>query len=125
MRSLTLAGAALAAMAPVWAHHSGAMFDAQKTVTLQGTVRTFEWANPHCWVQLLVMKDGTAQEWSVEMGATTELYRSGWRPHTLQAGDSVTIVVHPLRDGSPGAQFLSAFGADGMPLGKARTRTSS
>jgi hypothetical protein len=120
-----LAGAALVATAPVSAHHSGAMFDSQKTVTLQGTVKTFQWSNPHCWIQLLVQRDGVTQEWSVEMAATTELYRSGWRPHTLQAGENVTLVVHPMRDGSSGAQFLSAVGPDGVPLGKVHPGNAS
>lgn len=120
-----LSALALAVTAPVCAHHSGAMFDSQKTVTLQGTVKAFQWSNPHCWIQLLVMRDGAAQEWSVEMAATTELYRSGWRPHTLQAGQSVTIVVHPMRDGSSGAQFLSAVGPDGAPLGKVHPGNAS
>jgi hypothetical protein len=124
-RRLLLTAIALVATAPVCAHHSGAMFDAQKTITLQGTVKLFQWSNPHCWIQLLVSKDGVIQEWSVEMAATTELYRSGWRPHTLQAGESVSIVVHPMRDGSPGAQFLSAVGPDGLPVGKAKSGTAS
>jgi len=115
----------LAAIAPVHAHHSGAMFDAQKTLTLQGTVKAFQWSNPHCWIQLLVPKDGGTEEWSVEMGSTTELYRSGWRPRTLQAGEKLTVVVHPMRDGSPGAQFLSATGPDGAPLGKPRSGNAS
>ena len=105
---------------PIGAHHSGAMFDAQKTVTLRGTVKAFQWSNPHCWIQLLVPKEGVTREWSVEMGSTTELYRSGWRPHTLQPGDKVTVVVHPTRDGSLGAQFLSAQGPDGALLGKTK-----
>jgi hypothetical protein len=120
-----LAAAAITTTAPVCAHHSGAMFDSQKTVTLQGTVKAFQWSNPHCWIQLLVTRDGNIQEWSVEMAATTELYRSGWRPHTLQAGESVTIVVHPMRDGSSGAQFLSALGPDGAPLGKVHPGNAS
>ena len=125
IRRMLLAGAALTAMAPLSAHHSGAMFDSQKTVTLQGTVKTFQWSNPHCWIQLLVQRDGVTQEWSVEMAATTELYRSGWRPHTLQAGENVTIVARPMRDGSPGAQFLSAVGPDGVPLGKVHPGNAS
>jgi hypothetical protein len=111
--------------APVSAHHSGAMFDTQKTITLHGTVKAFQWSNPHCWIQLLVPKDGATQEWSVEMGSTTELYRSGWRPGTLQQGETVTIIVHPMRDGSLGAQFLSAEGPDGAPLGKAKPASAS
>jgi hypothetical protein len=116
---------AIANALPIGAHHSGAMFDSQKTVTLQGTVKAFQWSNPHCWIQLLVTRDGMTQEWSVEMAATTELYRSGWRPHTLQAGESVTVLVHPLRDGSSGAQFLSAVGPDGATLGKVRAGNAS
>jgi hypothetical protein len=102
------------------AHHSGAMFDPQKTLTLQGTVKAFQWSNPHCWIQLLVAKDGQTQEWSIEMGSTTELYRSGWRPHSMRAGENLTIVVHPMRDGSPGAQFSAAERPDGEPLVKAQ-----
>jgi hypothetical protein len=111
---------ALLAFASASAHHSGAMFDAQTTITLHGTVKDFRWGNPHCWIQLLVSKDGVDQEWSVEMGSTTQLYRSGWRPRTLKDGDKVTVLVHPLRDGTPGAQFLSAQGPGGAPLGKAK-----
>jgi Family of unknown function (DUF6152) len=111
----------MVATAPLRAHHSGAMYAAEKTDTLQGTVRIFQWSNPHCWIQLLVPKDGVTQEWSVEMGSTAELYRSGWRPATVKPGDQVTIVVHPMRDGSPGAHFLSAVGPDGAPLGKPKT----
>jgi hypothetical protein len=115
----------LIATAPICAHHSGAMFDTQKTLTLQGTVKAFQWSNPHCWIQLLVTQDGATREWSIEMGSTTELYRSGWRPGTLQQGEKVTIVVHPMRDGSLGAQFLSAAGPDGAPLGKPKAVTAS
>ena len=115
----------LIATAPICAHHSGAMFDTQKTLTLQGTVKAFQWSNPHCWIQLLVTQDGATREWSIEMGSTTELYRSGWRPGTLQQGEKVTIVVHPMRDGSLGAQFLSAAGPDGAPLGKLKATSAS
>lgn len=110
----------LVAAVPAGGHHSGAMFDSQKTITLHGTVKDFRWGNPHCWIQLLVPSNGVDQEWSVEMGSTTQLYRSGWRPTTLRDGDKVTVVVHPLRDGTAGAQFLSAQGPNGAPLGKAK-----
>jgi hypothetical protein len=95
------------------AHHSNAMFDSQKTITLTGAVKEFRWTNPHCWIQLLVPKNGVNEEWSVEMGSTTQLFRSGWRPGTIKAGDKLDVTVHPLRDGSLGALFLSAQGPDG------------
>jgi hypothetical protein len=117
-RSVVIGILLLMAMAPLRAHHSAAMYDAQRTDTLQGTVRIFQWSNPHCWIQLLVPKDGVTREWSVEMGSTAELYRSGWRPATIKPGDAMTIAVHPMRDGSPGAHFLFAVGPDGAPLGK-------
>jgi Family of unknown function (DUF6152) len=118
-----LAACALILMAavPVGAHHSGAMFDGQQTITLQGTVKEFRWGNPHSWIQLMVPKDGVDAEWSIEMGSTTQLYRSGWRPGTLKNGDKISVVVHPLRDGTAGAQYLSAQGPGGATLGKAKS----
>jgi hypothetical protein len=103
---------------PAAAHHSGAMFDDKKTVTLTGTVKAFQWTNPHCWIQMLVpSKDGPV-EWSVEMGAPFEVVRTGLRPTSLKAGDKITVVINPIRDGSHGGLFVSATGADGKPLSK-------
>jgi hypothetical protein len=103
---------------PVVAHHSGAMFDDKKSVTLTGTVKAFQWTNPHCWIQVMVpAKDGPV-EWSVEMGAPFEVYRTGLRPTSLKAGDRVTVVIHPIRDGTRGGLYVSATGPDGKPLSK-------
>ncbi len=121
LRSITAGTLLLLAATQVQAHHSGATFESQKTITLRGTVKAFRWSNPHCWVQLLVEKERIPQEWSVQMGSTMALYRSGWRPSTLQAGAKVAIVVHPMRDGSPVALFLSATGPNGAPLGSPHT----
>src|SRR5262249_4167163 len=111
---------ALLGAAPVTAHHSHAMFDSRKSLELKGTVRLFQWANPHCWIQLLVPgESGSPVEWSIEMGSPTELYRSGWRPRTLQPGERVTVVVHPARDGSNGAGFVAVTREDGAPVGQA------
>ena len=108
------AGAILAT--PCVAHHSAAIFDATKSVTLVGTVKLFQWTNPHCWIQILVPSQGTATEWSVEMGSPSQLYRKGWRPGTLKPGDKVTIVIHPIKDGSNGGSFVSGMGATGRPF---------
>ena len=104
------------------AHHSGAMFDATRTVTLQGTVKAFQWTNPHCFIQLLVKgPDGKKEkEWSVEMGSPGQLYRNGWRPGSLHAGEQVTVVINPLRDGTAGGVYVSATTADGKPVGAPR-----
>ena len=109
---------ALAPLGPVAAHHSVATFDLNRTLSLRGAVKFFQWSNPHCWIEILVPTDNGTKEWSIEMGSTTEMYRRGWRPHTLRAGETVTIHVYPARDGSPGVLFDSAEGPDGAPLGK-------
>jgi hypothetical protein len=105
------------------AHHSGAMFDDSKSVTLTGTVKLFQWTNPHCWIQMQVPdKSGGSVEWSVELGAPFELFRTGMRPTTLKPGDKITVVVHPLRDGSRAGLFVSATDPDGKPLGQAAAK---
>ncbi len=98
------------------AHHSAAMFDDDKSVTLTGIVRSFQWTNPHCFIQVLVPGETGPVEWSVEMGSPSMLFRSGWKPGTLKTGDKITVVIHPVRDGTPGGRFVSATGVDGKPL---------
>jgi hypothetical protein len=101
------------------AHHSFAMFDQQKTLTLTGSVKEFQWTNPHCYIQLMVPdKDGKPVEWSMEMGAPMYLYARGWRPGTIKPGDKITIAINPLRNGRPGGVVVKATAADGKPLGK-------
>jgi hypothetical protein len=112
--------AALAAAPSASAHHSPVMFDQSKTVTLSGTVRLFQWTNPHCYIQLLVDDGGRQSEWNMEMGAPVYLYNRGWRPSTLKAGDRITITAAPLRSGASGGLVLSVIGADGRPVGRAQ-----
>ena len=100
------------------AHHSAAMFDQTQQITLSGTVREFQWSSPHCYIQLLASADKSApQEWSLEMAAPMYLYRLGWRPSTVKAGDKITVSVHPLRDGKRGGLLFKATTADGHQLG--------
>jgi hypothetical protein len=111
--------AALSLAAPALAHHSFAMFDADKTVELEGTVKEFQWTNPHSWLQVLVTDEsGREVEWSLEMGSPGALARSGWRPRTVSPGDHVTVSIHPLKDGSSGGQFLTATLPDGTVMGE-------
>lgn len=107
--SLTGAWISLA-VAPAFAHHSFAMFDNQKSLTLEGTVKEFQWTNPHSWVQLVVSdpKTGKDVEWSIEGGALNLLARQGWTRNSLKPGDKATIVVHPLKDGTAGGSLVSA-----------------
>jgi hypothetical protein len=101
------------------AHHSMAMFDSTKKVTLTGSVKEFQWTNPHAYIQLMV-KDpkGATTEWSLEMGAPMYLYARGWRPSTLKAGQQIHVTINPLRSGKSGGVVLDASTADGKPLGK-------
>jgi hypothetical protein len=110
---------------PAEAHHSMAMFDQSKTVTISGTVKQFQWTNPHCYIQLLA-KDakGAEKEWSLEMGAPMYLYAKGWRPSSLKAGAQITVTLNPLRNGEPGGIVLTASTADGKQIGKSLARTS-
>ena len=113
--ALGLLGAAPALVA----HHSAAIFDDTKVIELTGTVREFQWTNPHSYLQLVV-KDaqGQEQEWSLEMAAPTYLYNLGWRPATLKAGDVVSVTIAPLRKGGNGGLLLKAATADGKPIGR-------
>jgi hypothetical protein len=106
--------------APSFAHHSGAMFDYGQSVTLVGTVKQFQWTNPHCWIQLSVPDEsGALAEWSVEMGNPLQLYQGGWKPGTLKAGDEIKLVIHPTHDAATKAGlFVSAVGVDGRVFGK-------
>src|SRR5215510_5034487 len=88
--ALALVTTATLAPARSHAHHSGAMFDYDRSITLAGTVKQFQWTNPHCWIELSVPgKDGTVEDWSVEMGAPLQLYQGGCKPGTLKAGDEI------------------------------------
>lgn len=103
------------------AHHSMAMFDSQKEVTISGVVREFQWSNPHCYIQVMA-KDaqGRDVEWSMEMGAPMYLYARGWRPGSLKAGTPVSVKISPLRSGEPGGVVLAVNRPDGQPVGRVK-----
>jgi len=120
-RRVSLTLFALLASGLAFAHHSAAMFDAGKEITLTGTVKEFQWTSPHCWIQLLVADEahpGAAPvEWGIEMDNPVGLSRHGWKPGSVKAGDHIVVVAHPLRDGTNGAQVVSVS-KDGKPIGK-------
>ena len=103
------------------AHHSFAMFDMTKEVTVSGTVKQFQWTNPHAYIQL-VGKDSSGKdvEWSLEMGAPMYLYARGWRPSSLKAGQKITVTLNPLRNGKPGGVVKDVTTADGKKIGTNR-----
>ncbi len=115
--ALALVGACVAATGAM-AHHSFAMFDRTRTATVSGTVREFQWTNPHAYIQLQVRQaNGSQVEYSLEMGAPMYLYARGWRPRTLRPGSQVTVQYNPLRNGDPGGVVLEVMDANGNPVG--------
>lgn len=104
----TVLAAGLGGTAPASAHHSYAMFDANKLLTFDATVKEFQWTNPHSWLQVMIVDDkGVAQEWSLELGPLVALHRWGWKPHSLSPGDKVKVSLYPLRDGTRGGRLIS------------------
>jgi hypothetical protein len=103
---------------PAGAHHSFAMFDRQKEVVLKGTVKAFQWTNPHSFIEIDVADEkGAVQAYSIEMNSPNNLTRQGWKSTSLKPGDKVTVVMNPLRDGQVGGLFLSVQLSDGKVLG--------
>ncbi len=98
------------------AHHSFAMFDNAKSVELEGTVREFQWTNPHSWIQLTVTENGQSVEYSIEGSSPNGLARRGWSRTSLKPGDRVKVTIHPLKDGAKGGSFVKAVKADGSTL---------
>ena len=104
VNTIGLVGVALAlVVANVSAHHSFAMFDMSKTVTLKGTVKEFQWISPHAWILVTTpVRGGEPKQWALELSSPRTLARSGFTPKTLKAGMNVSVEMHPLKDGSPG-----------------------
>jgi hypothetical protein len=103
------------------AHHSFATFDQTQEKTLVGTIKEVQWTNPHIWVQVLVKNPATGDvvEWSIEGGSPNGLSRQGWKRSTLNAGDPVEMVIHPLKDGSNGGSLVRVS-VNGKPVGGPR-----
>ena len=103
---------------PVGAHHSPVMFDRTVSKTIVGTVVRFTWTNPHSSIQLDVPNDsGGVDRWGVELGSPQSMARNGWRSNIIKPGDTVTVVVNPLKSGELGGIFVSLTLPDGRKLG--------
>jgi len=117
--TLLTACALLLTTTPVLAHHSDAMFDREQVRELSGTIKEFQFTNPHTWVQLSVKDDkGKVVEWSLEWGSPNQLGRQGIRPSTFAVGAAVTVRANPMRDGTAGGAFIGARFADGKTIGR-------
>ena len=107
-------GALVIMAVPSLAHHSGAMFEAQKTITLEGVVKEFQYTNPHSWLLVDVKnKDGSVTTWGFEAEGPSTLRRAGIRPSDFAAGTKLKITGHPMKNGTPAAAWVEAIRADG------------
>jgi hypothetical protein len=113
--AILAAGIMLAAV-PALAHHSFAMFDQRKVMTLEGTVHEFQWTNPHAFIELDVGSGARAQRWSIELNSPNNLTRQGWRRTSLKAGEQISVRIAPLRNGNTGGLFLDLRKPDGRVL---------
>jgi hypothetical protein len=111
--------AALAVAVSAYAHHSTAMYDMNNPVTVTGTVKKFEWTNPHAFVYLEVKDDkGNAVEWEVEMMSLNHLRGYGWTRSTVKPGDVISCTGGAAKNGSP--SMISSY----MKLGDGRMMKS-
>ena len=118
MRSLPLVGlAAFGALVvvPAAAHHSLSVYDRSQKKLAVGTVKQFEWSNPHSFVHVIVTgADGTMQAWSFEGAGVNTLSKAGWSKSILQPGDKISVRYSPRKDGKVGGGlFQSIVTADG------------
>ena len=97
------------------AHHSFAMFDHEKMITVSGTIKEFEWTNPHCWLHVAAVDATTGRtvDWAFEMGSVGQVAAQGWKADTVKVGEKITIEGHPMKDGSRAGQYQSATLGDG------------
>jgi hypothetical protein len=102
---------------PVLAHHSFAMFDKNRLVTVKGVVSKVEWTNPHVYIFVDVPNGkGGSTRYAVECNSPNVLMRTGWRPKTMKAGDAVSVGLYPLRNGQPGGLLDAVTLSDGKTL---------
>ena len=125
IKVLSLSAVLVTAFAvPAIAHHSFAMFHAQKTITLEGTVKELEWTNPHAWLRIMVddQKVGRPILWAFEMSSPGRLVTMGMKADSVHAGDKVSVTFHPMKDGSRGGQFIQAELPGGKKVLRANAR---
>ncbi len=108
---------AILMIAPAFAHHSFAVYDHNRTLTLRGTVTRFQWTNPHGFIEMDVpQSDGSMKHYSVELTSINMMQRVGWRSNMIKPGDKVQVVVAPLLSGEPVGLGLEVVLADGKTM---------
>jgi len=107
--------------APLFAHHSFAMFEMNKNVTYVGTVMEYNWENPHTHIIMKVVAGpnvdpATVGTWDVEGGAVNIMARQGWNRASYKVGDPISVTGHPMRDGSKGISLFYVTKSDGTRM---------
>jgi hypothetical protein len=104
-------------VASALAHHSFAVFDHTRTLTLRGTVTKFQWTNPHGFIEMDVKQDdGSVKHFAIELTSINMMQRVGWRSNMIKAGDTVQVVMAPLLSGEPVGLGLEVVLADGKTM---------
>jgi Family of unknown function (DUF6152) len=129
MKALTIGGllvVALCIAVTAYAHHSAAGIDQTKTVTQEGIVKQFKWANPHSWLEIEVPNGkGGTDIWNLEMNPPAYLVRAGWKSTTVKPGEKIKFTARPFKNGDPGGLFVNVILADGRVLGNNAPRGSA
>lgn len=126
LTSTVAAGLFLLTPGASFAHHSRAMFDMTKNLTFEGVVKEYRWENPHSHIVVTVApgaKDpATVGTWDIEASSINLMEHEGWNRASYKPGDPITLVGHPMKDGSKGALLFYAVKPDGTRLGRADHR---
>lgn len=117
MRGLALLAGAAALAVPALAHHSFAMFDNARSITLHGKVSRYQWTNPHAYLEVdAEQAGGVTRHYTLEMTSINMMSRGGWTSRTIKQGDVVTVIAAPLRDGRPGGLVLEVTLPNGRKM---------
>jgi hypothetical protein len=126
---MAVMGILLFAARPSLAHHSRAMFDVAKNVTYRGIVEEYQLQNPHSQIVITVGPDAkdpsTVGTWDIEASSVNIMVSEGWDQMTYKPGDPITVVAHPMKNGSKGALLFYAIKPDGTRLYRAQHRYAS
>jgi len=119
----------LGAAPPTFAHHSRAMFDMTRNLTYRGVVKEYRWGNPHSHIIIAIGADGNdpsiAGTWDIEASSINVMVSQGWNPMTYKPGDAITVVAHPMKNGSKAALLFYAIRPDGTRLYRSQHRYAS
>lgn len=123
----TLIATSLAALAavPASAHHSFNMFDLGNAVTVTGTIKDYQFKMPHVWFYIMrpAASGGGMEEWGFECHSPNLVARKGWTINTLKPGDTITVLMHPMKDGSHAGSVVNVVLPGGKTLWNAESLT--